>query len=87
MPQQSTGIQNRYLFFKNREVLYIQMDTKCSFKKCKRPAEINYMGKDICDFHWEKLCESGFSENKMLSEIGLVRIDGKVAKIKRATQD
>lgn len=54
----------------------------CCFKRCRRLSDLNYMGKDICDYHWEKLCNSN-DENKLLKEIGLERVDGKVVKLKK----
>lgn len=50
---------------------------KCDFPKCRNIADMGYMGRDICNDHWEKICESdGKTENKLLKKIGLVRNGG-----------
>lgn len=55
---------------------------KCSFKSCKKTSCMEYLGKEICWQHWEKICDAGPLENKLLKELGLIRIDGKVVKLK-----
>lgn len=33
------------------------MVEKCCVKKCRRESGVVYMGRGVCDFHWEKICE------------------------------
>ena len=50
------------------------MWTECDFPKCKQPAEMGYIGRDLCDGHWAMLCEADpKAEKKLLKKIGLVR--------------
>lgn len=47
---------------------------KCEFPRCRRYAEVGYIGRGICIDHWTQLCGSdGKAEQKLLKKIGLVR--------------
>ena len=44
---------------------------------------MGYIGREICNDHWEKLCESDSkTENRLLKKLGLIRNDGVVVCIK-----
>jgi len=46
----------------------------CNFPKCKNKATLGYIGRGICEEHWQKLCDANSKiEKKMLLKIGLKR--------------
>jgi len=51
----------------------------CEFPRCRKPANLTYVGHAICDDHHELICRareaSRESENEVLSNIGLMRND------------
>lgn len=56
---------------------------KCEFPRCKNPTDLRYMGRDICNDHWVKVCEGDSkTENRLLKKLGLVRNDGVVVCLK-----
>ena len=59
------------------------MIEKCDFPKCKYLVDMRYIGRGICNDHWERLCEADSkTENRLLGKIGLVRNGGFVVCIK-----
>ncbi len=47
---------------------------KCCFPRCNNITTLRYMGRDICDVHWEKIAGSdGKTEKGLLAKIGLTR--------------
>jgi len=34
----------------------------CQYRKCKEKSNLCYLGKGLCDKHWEKLCELDIKE-------------------------
>lgn len=62
------------------------MDGTCDIPKCKQSDHYSYIGKDLCEKHWQQLCESYDKgpavENKLLARINLRRNkDGVVVQI------
>jgi len=46
----------------------------CCFPRCRNIAALRYIGRDICDTHWEKIAGSdGKTEKGLLAKIGLER--------------
>jgi hypothetical protein len=47
---------------------------QCEFPKCRCYAELRYIGRNICNAHWEQLCEADCkTEKRLLKKINLVR--------------
>lgn len=42
------------------------MSDKCVFKKCKQIGTIIYFDKQLCDKHWDKICEMDTKKGKEL---------------------
>ncbi len=52
---------------------------QCDFPKCKNLTELVYIGRNVCNKHWEQLCEvDSKTEKRLLRKIRLVRNDGGV---------
>lgn len=50
-------------------------EDRCQVKKCKRSSEVIYLGREVCDYHWEKHCDSEDRFNlKVCFNIPIVRI-------------
>jgi len=50
------------------------MEEKCDFPRCKGWDTFVYINKDICQEHWNQLCEADSkTEKRMLKKIGLKR--------------
>ena len=46
----------------------------CKYPKCKYEDDITYMGKELCNDHWEQLSNlNGNKEQKFLLILGLMR--------------
>lgn len=46
----------------------------CSFPKCHNLPNMGYIGRPICNEHWNKLCSvDSKTEKRWLKKIGLVR--------------
>ena len=61
----------------------------CVFSRCKQPISFVYLGKEICDQHWAKLCNAKDkdAENKILAEINLCRgSNGQVMSLRKAEE-
>lgn len=58
---------------------------QCDFPRCRIIATLGYIGRAICDDHWEQLCNADSkTEKRLLKKIGLVRNkSGAVVPIKR----
>ncbi len=47
---------------------------KCHFPKCRKPPCLVYIGRDVCEDHWGRLCKvDSETEKMMLGKIGLIR--------------
>lgn len=50
------------------------MIDKCNFPRCRNLSDLRYIGHEICNIHWEQLCESDSkTEKRLLRKIGLIR--------------
>lgn len=50
------------------------MNTICDFPRCKNLEDFGYIGRNICDIHWNELCSADSkTEKRMLKRISLVR--------------
>lgn len=50
------------------------MSIQCDFPRCKNLSDLKYIGKNICNTHWAKLCSTdGKTEKSLLKKICLVR--------------
>lgn len=58
----------------------------CDFPRCSAPAELTYIGRELCRRHWGQLCEAETpeQEDRLLERIGLIRVQGNVCKRTRA---
>jgi len=47
---------------------------QCSFPRCKRYADLGYIGIEVCREHWAELCDADSkTEKRLLKKVGLKR--------------
>lgn len=65
------------------------MNDQCDFPRCKNFSDLGYIGRNICNMHWEQLCEAeSKTEKRLLKKIGLVRNkSGAVVPIRRENDE
>ena len=56
---------------------------QCDFPRCRQLASCTYIGRGVCEFHWEEICSLDCkTEKRALKKLGLVRDnDGSVVPI------
>jgi hypothetical protein len=61
------------------------MNHRCQFPRCRQEAHLIYIGRAVCDRHWDLLCETEAvdlaAEDGLLHALGLRRVNGEVLEI------